>query len=78
MDDLSLLQWPAIGVNVLSVWLLTSQTKGRRHAGFILSLFSNLLWGIWGLYAEAFAVLVLQIALATLNVRGVRKTDTGA
>lgn len=78
MDDLSLLQWPAMAVNVVSVWLLTSQTKGKRHSGFILSLFSNLLWGIWGLFVEAFAVLVLQIALAALNIKGARKTDTGA
>jgi len=78
MDDLSLLQWPGMAVNVLSVWLLTSKTKGKRHSGFILSLFSNLLWGIWGVYAEALAVLLLQIALATLNVRGARKTETKA
>jgi hypothetical protein len=76
MDYFSLLQWPAMIVNILSVWLLTSQSKGKRHTGFLLSLVSNLLWIMWGWYAQAFAVLGLQIALATLNIRGVRKTES--
>ncbi|MGH8685668.1 MAG: hypothetical protein ACREUM_10005 [Nitrosospira sp.] len=78
MDYFSLLQWPAMVVNILSVWLLTSQSKDKRHWGFLLSLVSNLLWVIWGWHAQAFAVLGLQIALATLNLRGVRKTESKA
>lgn len=65
-------------INVLSVWMLTSQSKGKRHAGFLLSLLSNLLWVIWGWHVQAFAVLGLQIALATLNIHGVRKTESNA
>ncbi len=76
MDYFSLLQWPAMVVNILSVWLLTSQSKGKRHAGFLLSLLSNALWISWGWHAQAFAVLGLQIALAALNIRGVRKTES--
>ncbi|SFW16346.1 hypothetical protein [Nitrosovibrio sp. Nv17] len=75
MIDPSLLQWPAMVVNILAVWMLTSASKGRRHVGFWLSLFSNLLWGIWGWHAQAFAVLGLQFALAALNLRGVHKTE---
>ena len=75
MDYLSLLQWPAMLVNILSVWLLTFQTNRMRHAGFLLSLLSNTLWIIWGWHAQAFAVIGLQFALAALNVRGARKTD---
>lgn len=41
MDYLSLIQWPAMVINILSVWLLTSQSKGKRHAGFWISLLSN-------------------------------------
>ena len=72
---MSLLQWPAMVVNILSVWLLTSQSKRKRHVGFWLSLVSNGLWIAWGLHVQACAVLVLQIALAAINFRGVRKTD---
>lgn len=75
MDYYSLLQWPAMVVNVLAVWLLTFPSKRTRHAGFLLSLFSNVLWVTWGWHAQAFAVIGLQIALATLNIRGVRTTD---
>ncbi|MEO6823204.1 MAG: hypothetical protein ABI167_00455 [Nitrosospira sp.] len=78
IDYLSYLQWPAMVINILSVWLLTSQSKGKRHAGFLLSLCSNVLWIIWGWYAAAFAVIGLQLALATLNVRGARKTEEKA
>jgi len=72
---LSLIQWRAMLVNILSVWLLTSRSKHKRHAGFVLSLVSNALWVVWGLHVQAFAVLGLQVALATLNFRGVKKTD---
>ncbi|WP_227869171.1 hypothetical protein [Nitrosospira lacus] len=65
-------------VNILAVWLLTSQTKGKRHAGFLFSILSNVLWVIWGWHAQAFAVLGLQVALATLNIQGVRKTESNA
>ena len=75
MDYLSLLQWPAMLVNVLSVWLLTFPAKRIRHAGFLLSLLSNILWVAWGWHAQAFAVIGLQFGLTALNIRGARKTD---
>ncbi|MDQ3185976.1 MAG: hypothetical protein M3Q16_05845 [Pseudomonadota bacterium] len=78
MDYFSLVQWPAMIVNIFSVWLLTSQSTGKRHLGFLLSLVSNLLWVIWGWHAQAFAVIGLQVALASLNMRGVRKTESEA
>ncbi|HVW64087.1 MAG TPA: hypothetical protein VHB01_03655 [Nitrosospira sp.] len=75
MDELSLLQWPAMLVNILSVWLLTFPAKQVRHTGFLLSLLSNTLWVAWGWHTHALAVIVLQFALAALNIRGIRKTD---
>ena len=75
MDYFSLLQWPAMVVNILSVWLLTSRSKHKRQVGFLSSLLSNGLWVIWGWHAQAFAVIGLQIALAAINIQGVKKTD---
>lgn len=75
MDYFNLLQWPAMVINILSVWLLTYPSKRKRHAGFLGSLLSNGLWILWGWHVQAFAVIGLQVALATLNVRGVRKTE---
>ncbi len=73
--DLSLIQWPAMVVNIFSVWLLTSPSRHKRHGGFLLSLASNALWVVWGWHVQAFAVVGLQVALATLNFHGVKKTD---
>jgi hypothetical protein len=75
MDYFNLLQWPAMVINILSVWLLTYQTRRMRQAGFLLSLLSNVLWITWGWHVQALAVLGLQFALAAINIRGVQKTD---
>lgn len=75
IDDFSLLQWPAMVITVLAVWLLTYQSKRTRHAGFLCSLIGNVLWVVWGWHVQAFAVIGLQFALAAINIRGVRKTD---
>lgn len=75
---LDLLQWPAMVATVLAAWLVGSNRKGRRNAGFWVFLGSNVLWGLWGLHDGAYALLALQVALAALNIRGVSKTETAA
>ena len=77
-DWLDLLQWPAMVVTVLAAWLIASNRQGRRNAGFWMFLASNLLWGLWGWHAGAYALIVLQVGLAALNIRGVSKTETAA
>ena len=47
--------------------------KHRREIGFWVFLTSNVLWVIWGVYAEAWALIVLQVALAGMNIRGMVK-----
>ena len=76
MEILGLLQWPAMIVTVIAAWLIGSLRKVRREIGFWCFLLSNVLWIIWGWHASAYALIVLQIALAALNIRGVRKNDT--
>ena len=75
MDDLDLLQWPAMVVTVVSAWLVASQAKRKREIGFWCFLLSNVLWIIWGWHARAYALIVLQVALAVLNIRGAYKND---
>ena len=75
MDSLPLLQWPAMMVTVLAAWLIASQTKRRRQVGFWCFLLSNGLWVVWGWNDRAYALVVLQIALAILNIRGAYKND---
>ena len=62
-------------ITLLSAWLVASQKKGRRQWGFWLFLVSNVLWIAWGVYAKAYALITLQVGLAFLNIRGVKKND---
>lgn len=78
MDWIDLLQWPAMLVTVAAAWLIGSLRSGRRMLGFWCFLLSNLLWVIWGWHASAWALIVLQLCLAAMNIRGVKKNDNGA
>ena len=51
----------------------TTQTQRR-----FLDFSSNLLWIVWGWYAHAYALIILQICLAAINIRGAQKNDPAA
>ena len=72
---LDLLQWPAMVVSVVAAWLVASKSESRRKAGFWWFLASNVLWIAWGWGSHAYALIVLQVALAALNIRGVAKNE---
>jgi hypothetical protein len=74
-ETLDWLQWPAMLVTVLAAWLVASNSKRRRNIGFWTFLASNALWIAWGSQAHAIALVVLQLALAAMNIRGAFKTD---
>ena len=76
MEWIDHVQWPAMVVTLLSAWLVASQRKLKRQWGFWLFLLSNVLWIVWGWHANAYALIVLQLGLAALNIRGVAKNDT--
>lgn len=75
MDWMNTLQWPAMIITVLAAWLVGSQRKFKRNWGFWMFLLSNVLWIAWGVYDRAFALIVLQVALAILNIRGAVKNQ---
>ena len=75
MDWMNLLQWPAMVVTVIAAWNVGSNKKGKRNWGFWLFLVSNALWVAWGLYAQAPALITLQVLLAAMNIRGALKTQ---
>ena len=75
MDLLNFLQWPGMVTSVVAAWLVASQSKRRRKHGFWWFLGSNILWVTWGWHAHAWALIVLQVALLTLNIRGLRKNE---
>jgi hypothetical protein len=75
MVPLDLVQWPAMIASVVAAWLVGSHTKKRRRHGFWWFMASNVLWIAWGWHSHAWALIVLQVALASLNVRGARKNE---
>ena len=77
-EILNAVQWPAMAVTLFAAWLVASQSKPRREAGFWWFIASNVLWIVWGWHDKAYALITLQIALAFLNFRGVYKNDPKA
>jgi len=75
MNSLVHLQWPAMATTVIAAWLVASQAKRNREIGFWCFLISNVLWMVWGWHDRAYALVILQLALAALNVRGAYKNE---
>jgi len=61
------------GITVSAAWMIASRRKLKRNWGFWLFLLSNVLWIVWGVGDGAHALIVLQFALAALNIRGAVK-----
>ncbi|WP_044501464.1 hypothetical protein [Pseudomonas saudimassiliensis] len=70
---INLLQWPAMLITLVAAWLVGSRQRFKRFAGFICFILSNLLWIIWGWHTHAWALIVLQVGLFLMNLRGTRK-----
>lgn len=75
MNAADLVQWPAMVASVVAAWLVASQSDRRRSWGFWIFLASNVLWIAWGWHARAWALIALQVCLAGLNIRGVKKNQ---
>ena len=73
--NLDLIQWPAMVASVGAAWLVASQQERRRNWGFWCFLLSNVLWIAWGWHDQAWALIALQVCLAALNIRGVKKNQ---
>ena len=76
MDMLDAVQWPAMAITVLASWLVASSNEARRGWGFWVFLISNALWIAWGWHTAAWALVVLQICLVVMNIRGAKKNKT--
>ncbi len=75
MNAINWIQWPAMVVTVLAAWMVASQRKFKRNWGFWLFLLSNVLWIVWGWADHAYALILLQVALAAMNIRGAVKNQ---
>jgi hypothetical protein len=75
LNWIDLLQWPAMLVTVLAAWFVASHSERRRNLGFWCYMLSNVLWIAWGWSTQAYALITLQLALAAMNIRGLKKTS---
>jgi hypothetical protein len=73
VSTLDLIQWPAMMVTVIASWFVASGRRLRRQIGFWLFLLSNALWVVWAVHTTAYALIVLQLCLAAMNIRGERR-----
>jgi hypothetical protein len=74
-DWIDPLQWPAMAVTLYAAYLIGSKREGRRVFGFSMFVLSNVLWIVWGWHDEAWALIVLQVGLCAMNVRGILKNE---
>jgi hypothetical protein len=65
------LQWPAMLVTLCAAFLVGARHARRRIFGFYTFIVSNLLWIVWGVHDEAWALIALQAGLCAMNVRGI-------
>ena len=65
-------------VTVIAAWMVASQKKFKRNWGFWLFLLSNVLWILWAIPDHAYALIVLQLALGVMNIRGTIKSGSNA
>jgi len=77
MDEfIDFLQWPAMLVTLFAAYLIGSKRAERRVFGFCMFILSNVLWIVWGIHDEAWALIALQSALMVTNVRGIFKNES--
>lgn len=74
---LDALQWPAMAVTLFAAWRVASRQASRRASGFWWFIASNVLWIAWAWHTQAWALIVLQLGLFALNVRGALKNEGG-
>jgi hypothetical protein len=75
MDYIDLVKWPAMALTGVAAWLMGSRSAMKRNVGFWVFLISNVLWVVRGWHVRAYALILPQVCLALLNIRGAQKTD---
>jgi hypothetical protein len=59
-----------MAATLLASWLVASRNEAFRARAFWVFLGSNVLWVAWGWRTGAWALVVLQVGLALMNIRG--------
>lgn len=75
---IGLLQWPAMAVTLVAAFLVGARHALRRNYGFYTFILSNILWVVWGLHDDAWALIALQAGLFAMNVRAIVRNHKDA
>jgi len=70
------LQWPAMAITLCAAFLVGARRANRRIFGFYTFILSNVLWIVWGVHDQAWALITLQMGLLAMNVRGIFRNET--
>lgn len=74
-EFITFLDWPAMAISLLAAWVMASQKPHKRVWAFWMYLTGNVMWIAWGWGEQAWALIVLNLALMALNVRGIYKNE---
>ena len=74
---LDLLQWPAMAVTLVAAFLVGARHATKRVIGLWTFILSNVLWIVWGVHDEAWALIALQVGLALMNIRAIFRNERG-
>jgi hypothetical protein len=69
------LQWPAMLVTLGAAFLVGARHARRRIFGFYTFILSNIMWIVWGVHDEAWALIALQAGLCAMNIRGIVRNE---
>ncbi|ALK99529.1 amino acid transporter [Massilia sp. WF1] len=60
-----------MAVTLGAAFLVGARHARRRIFGFYTFILSNILWIVWGVHDEAWALIALQAGLLAMNLRGI-------
>lgn len=67
-----------MAVTLGAAFLVGARHARRRVVGFYTFILSNVLWIVWGVHDEAWALIVLQLGLLAMNVRAIFRNHKDA
>jgi len=67
-----------MAITLCAAFLVGARRANRRIFGFYTFILSNILWIVWGVHDQAWALITLQMGLLAMNVRGIFRNETAS
>lgn len=64
-----------MAVTLAAAWWMGSKKPDKRILAFWLLIGGNVMWIAWGWGDEAWALIVLNVGLLAMNIRGIIKNE---